>query len=173
MLERQLRKFAFALGVKAATAFVRAAAEGKHGPRWKAAYWAVAGIKRQTAIVLGATAAVCAALGHLEVGAYVGGAGAFLYSLGLLDAGWREVRPSDALTENAVYRFLSGHAATITMLLATAAAFVDAGHCLGRDCELLMQVLVGAGAALAYLGCADAAWRASPPLVLPSRVRST
>jgi hypothetical protein len=169
ILEKPIRKVAFALGSKFLVTLVKDAAEGKHGPKWKSFYWALAGLKRPVAIILGLIAAVCAALGMLDVAAYVGIAGALLYSVGLLDAGWRNVKPLDSPPDNAVYRFLAGNAGTITTLLATAAAFVDAGHCGHYDCQLLMQVLVGTGAGLAYLGCADAAWRARPPFVLPGR----
>lgn len=170
ILEKPIRKVAFALGAKLLVSSVRGAAEGKYGPRWKATYWTLAGLKRPTAIVLGLIAAVCAALGMLDIAAYVGIAGGLLYSLGFLDANWRDVRLSlDMPPDNRVYRFLAGNAATITTILATAAAFVDAGHCGRYDCQILMQVLVGTGAGLAYLGCADAAWRARPPFVLPGR----
>lgn len=167
MLEKALRKIAFSLGVKALTVRVRAAAEGKYGEGWKSAYWWAVGVKRYTAVVLGAMAAVLAVAGDRELGVYVGAAGGLLYALGFLDASWREASPAEVLRGSAVYRFLADHSATITSLLATAAAFVEAGHCGGHDCDLIMRVLVGAGAALAYLGCADSAWRARPPLALP------
>ena len=168
-LEKPIRKVAYALGVKFLVAMIKDAAEGKYGPKWKGLYWALAGLKRHIAVLLGLIAVVCASLGVLDVAAYVGLAGAFLYSVGLLDAGWRDVRALDVLPDNRVYRFLASNAATITTGLATAAAFVDAGHCGHYDCQLLMQILVGTGAGLAYLGCADAAWRARPPFVLPGR----
>jgi len=169
MFEKGLRKIAFSLGFKWAADRIRAAAEGRLGPKWKAVYWNLAGAKRWIAAFLGLVAVVSAALGHIEVGAYVGGAAAFLLGVGLLDAGWRDIHPGELFRENPVYKFLAAKSATITVLLATAAAFVDQGYCYGYDCKLLMQILVGLGAALAYLGCADAAWRARPPLVIPAR----
>jgi hypothetical protein len=167
-LEKPIRKVAFALGAKFLVAWVKGAAEGKYGPTPKAIYWGLAGLKRPVAVLLGLVAAVCAGLGELQVAAYVFAAGAFLYSVGLLDATWRELRPSDVFGSNPFFRFLAANAATITTGLATAAAFVEAGHCVG-DCDLLMRIIVGTGAGLAYLGMADAAWRAAPPLVLPGR----
>src|SRR5690242_14298614 len=101
-LEKPIRKVAFALGAKYFVAWVKGVAEGKYGPRLKAIYWCLAGLKRPIAILLGLVAAVCAGLCELQVAAYVFGAGALLYSVGLLDAGWRELRPSDVFASNPV-----------------------------------------------------------------------
>lgn len=165
ILEKPLRKLAFSLGTRYVTDLVKGAAEGKRGPTARAIYWALAGRKRAVAVLVVGVAVVCGAIGYLQAAAYVFAAGAFLYAVGLLDAGWRDVRPADVFGTSPVYRFAAANAATITALLATAAAVVDAGHCGRFDCDVLERILVGTGAGLAYLGCADSAWRTAPPLV--------
>lgn len=171
MLEKLLRKAGMSLGPRLLVIAIRGVAEGKYGPALKAVYWWLAGRKRLAAMTLGAGSAVLFTLGYIQEAAYVATGGGILLAVGLLDAGWRDVKPSNELTDNRLYRFLANNAATITSGLATAYAFVEAGQCGSYDCATLQRGILVLGAVAAYFGVADAAWRAAPPFVLPGRKR--
>lgn len=169
MLEKLLRSLGGKLGVKLAARFLREVAEGKRGPGLQRAYLFAIGKKRVTAALLGLAAVVTAGAGYPQESLYIFTAGGVLYSLGLLDKGWREQPPIlEEWRGIPAYRFLADNAATITTGLATLWAFVQVGQCGQLDCEVASRILLGAGAGLAYLGMADAAWKSKPPAIAPA-----
>lgn len=170
-----LRKLAGKLGIRWVTGQIRAAAEGRLGPRWRRAYEAAAGHKTETGLALGAACAVCVYLG-LEMPAFLTGVlSTALVGVGLLDAKWRQSPPAYVF-ECRWYRFLADHSADIAAAMGAVAAWLsvcspDAASLLARihlTCGQATVVLGCVGALAGWLGLRDAALAAPPPRPSPS-----
>jgi len=159
IVDKLVRGVGQKVGVALLLRKVRAAAEGRLGPVWKARYWAMAGKKTWTALALTVTAGVAAYLGHDQVAVGVATLAGLLMQAGLLDKAWRGQLPAE-LAQSQPYRFLAQHSADLATLSGVAASyFTTCGH----DCDAYAWGLALVTALLAELGLLDAAARAKPP----------
>lgn len=159
-----IRKLGMKLGVGWLTKQVRAAAEGKLGPRWEGVYWALVGKKRWLSLGFAVVSGTLAGLGytHAAEGA-VFLAGLFL-SWGFVDKNWRDESETDWLKDSAAWKFLAHNSPTITAGLALALAWLQGDTCTaGEWCARGSAAVVVAGALLAQVGIVDAAWNAPAP----------
>ena len=133
-----LRSLALKLGLRWVAGWIRDAAEGKHGPTFKALYWDLAGSKRYVGFWLAVQFAVLVALGESAAGAWISGtlAGLFL-GVGWIDADWRTEVPAE-IKSLRVYQFLIDRSADVSAALAAAALSVQA--CTEQTAALLARV---------------------------------
>jgi len=162
MLNRLFGGVAKALGLKILTGWVREVAEGKRGEKAQAIYWALAGAKTWSGIVLAVAAAITAASGQAEVGGWIAAGAGVLISLGLVDRAWRTDIPA-VLAQSSVYRLLAKYSGELAALLSAALLAIEGGSCPGWTCATWSVIVISLGAALVQLGLIDAAWRASKP----------
>lgn len=152
------------LGIAWALGQVRAAAEGRLGPEWKARYWALAGKKTVTGVIF-AVAAIIAFIFELPTAAeWIGTLAGVAVSAGVLDKAWRTERPL-WLTRNPAYVFLAAHSGLLTLLFSSAFALVQTGYCAGIDCAIATPILLTLAAIATWAGLLDAAWKAAPPIL--------
>lgn len=163
-MRKVVNGLAYKLGIKYVLNQIRAAAEGRLGPEWKARYWALAGWKTTTGLLLALTSAVLLFLGYQDAAATIATVAGLAIEVGLLDRAWRTALPA-WLAQSALYRFLAAHAANLATIFSTTAAAIAAGYCGGMDCHMAMLILGGLAAAAVQLGLLDAAWKAAPPIV--------
>ncbi len=177
---RKFSQAANGLVIKIARALVlkhiEKAAKGEYGPTPRAIYWKLAGGKRLTAAALLAIAGGTAALGGSpelaalvgstpavlqQIVMWVGLAGAFLLSAGLLDAEWRtEAAPPWA--DAPWWRWLADHASINTLAFGLAWWYVESA-CVGEWCASARVILGLLGAVAMHFGLIDAAVKATPP----------
>lgn len=152
------------IGIAWALGQVRAAAEGRLGPEWKARYWWLAGKKRWTGLAFAAAAVAVAALGYTEASAVLGSVSGVALAAGFLDQAWRTEIPEE-LRSSALYRFLASHSALLTTAFSSLFVLVQAGECGGLDCNVASAILVGLAAIAGLLGLVDSAWKSAPPVL--------
>lgn len=144
------------------TRWIRACAEGNHGPRLQGAYWWLAGKKTWTAFVMVIGGVGVAAAGYPAEAAWacvlISGP---LLSAGLLDRAWRSQGVPDALAQSAPFRFLAAHSGVLTGLCALILGWTTTYH--PDPAAIGTEVVVGA--VLAHVGLIDAAWRTAPPVI--------
>lgn|SRR5574341_71503 len=152
------------VGIALLLSKIRAAAEGKLGPAWKARYWALAGVKTWSGLGVTVAAGVAQYLGHTDVAMALGSIAGLLVQAGLLDKAWRGQIPA-ALAESPVYRALAAHPADLATLCGLVAARLAA---CGEPCRWWALGFAGLTAALAELALLDPAARARPPARPPA-----
>jgi len=159
-----IRKVIKAAGMKWLTSHVRAAAEGKLGPRWKALYWGLAGKKRAISVCLGIAAGALLLAGYVQEGTALGAVAGIGVALGIVDANWRTEASTDLLKDSDFWCFLANNAPVITAGLLAALAWLQGATCtLGEWCGYGSIAATVLGCALVQVGIVDAAWNAPPP----------
>lgn len=177
MIRSLVWKLARPLGVRMVLGWLDDAASGRKGSDLHRAYWALAGWKTRTSVIVGIVAAILAALGHAQASSaltIVAGVGV---SAGLLDRAWRAPHVPDSLRDHPIYRFLAGNSAGLTAGLLAALAWAQSSACqplaqigdLVLTCAALHQVLLALACGCGYLGLWDAA-AAAPSPVSPAEV---
>jgi len=156
------------VGIAIALRKLRAAAEGRLGPTWKARYWWLVGKKTWMALALSIAAGVAVWLGYSEVGIGIGTAAGLLGQAGLLDKAWRGQLPT-TLAESVAYRYLAQHSADLATLSGVVTAHF--ATC-GQACDTYALAWAGVTAVLAELALLDPAARAKPPSRPPSLDRA-
>jgi len=163
-----IRRVLKAVGVKWLTSQVRAAAEGKLGPRWKALYWGLAGKKRWISAAFGIFSGALSLAGYQHVAEACAGIAVVGVALGFVDANWRtEQWGADWLKDSAVWRVLAYNAPVLTAGILAALGWLQGSTCtLGVDwCGYGSIAVTVLGCALVQVGIVDAAWMAPPPNV--------
>ena len=162
-----IRGLVRSVGLRWLTGQVRAAAEGKLGPRWQRIYWSLAGGKRLIGFSLAVAAGTAGALGYDNIMIGLGSAGTFLFGLGFVDKNWRDEAESDWLKDSAVWKFLAHNSPTVTAGLLAATAWLQSptSCTLGEWCVRGAIATVVLGAAFVQIGVVDAAWQAPAPQV--------
>lgn len=153
-----LRKLAMKLGLKLLGREIKAAAEGKKGPKPEAIYRALLGKKTLVGVAMGAVAAGLAVLGDGGAATVVAGIGGLAVSVGLADKQWRSQVPY-AATHWRWWKFLRDHSADIAAAIAlgvgyTQACAPDAARILSYlhlSCSTATSILVVLGGASAWL----------------------
>lgn len=167
MLTKLVLKLARPLGIKAALAWVRRAAEGQEGPAWRRRYEWLVGKKTSTALVLASVATVLVAFEQHDAARWVGVAAGFLFQAGILDRAWRGQRPT-WLTESGLYRLLAAYPAEVASAFTLAVAWQQ-DECAGDWCRFAGYGLIALAATAVNLGLLDAAWKSPGPRVAPGR----
>ena len=164
-MNRLIRKLLKTIGGHWLTSQVRAAAEGRLGPRWAALYWGLAGEKRFLSFILGLAAGAVALAGYSEVAAVIGSIATLGYALGFVDLNWRDTSQTDWLKDSAVWKFLAANSPLLTAVFAAALGWLSGTTCtLGADwCYYGTVAVTLLGLACAQLGLVDEAWNAPPP----------
>jgi hypothetical protein len=162
-----IRKLLKAVGFKWLTGQIRAAAEGRLGPKWKAAYWKTVGWKRYTSFLLGVLGTVLTGLGYTEAGAMLLTVGTVGVSLGFVDTKWREDSVPDWVEQSKVWRFFADNAPVLAALMFIAYWWFSGTACtLGVWCARVELVLTAIGYAFVHVGLLDTAWKTEPPQLL-------
>lgn len=161
-----IRKLLKKVGMSWVTGQIRAAAEGKLGPRWKGAYWWLAGKKRMLSIVLGLAAGVALGMGHGEAAAIMGSIAAVGVSLGFIDANWRDEGDADDFKESWWWQLLANNAPVVVTVLLAAFGWTETScDAASQHCHEIEMALGALSAGLVHIGILDAAWRAAPPSI--------
>lgn len=159
-----IRKLIKSLGMKWLTGQVRAAAEGKLGPKWEAVYWGLAGRKRWISLAVGILAGATALAGYTHVAGAIAAVATAGFSLGFVDANWRTEAEADWLKDSRLWKLLATNAPTITAGLVLVLGWLQGSTCtLGEWCRYGSILVTVAGMGLVQVGVVDAAWNASPP----------
>lgn len=155
-----------AIGLRLLGDFIRGAAEGKQGDFLAAVYQGLASHKRVIGLLLMVGSIATAGIGEQAAAEALVAAGAFMVSVGLIDAAWRSDVP-EWLSASAAWRLLAQHSADVAALMgllyyrlqACGGAFEFAWD----NCVLWSRVVLGTAAVLVQFGLMDAAWRTAPP----------
>ena len=156
------------IGIKFLLSKIRDAAEGKLGPRAKAIYWWLVGVKTWSGLILAGVSVGLEALGYHEWALGLGVAAGVAIQAGVLDKAWRAEIPA-WLMQSTLYRFLADNSAGLTSLLAMAFLASQQEAAADPRYGVLAKVVIVAAALGAQLGLVDVAWRTQPPAI-PSTV---
>jgi hypothetical protein len=159
-----IRKLIKSLGMKWLTGQVRAAAEGKLGPRWEAIYWGLAGKKRWISLIVGILAGATALAGYTHVAEAIATAATAGLSLGFVDLNWRSAAQEDWLKDSWLWKLLANNAPVVTAGLLLVLGWLQGTTCtLGEWCGYGSILVSIVGASLVQIGVVDAAWNAPAP----------
>jgi hypothetical protein len=159
-----IRKLVRTLGVKWLTGQVRAAAEGKLGPKWQGLYWWFAGRKRTISTFLFVAAGAAAMLGYVQFAAGLAVVASIGISLGFVDANWRDDATDDWLKDSRLWKLLAANAPIITAGAATGLAWLQGSDCsIAEWCSRGSIALSVVMAVAVQVGLVDAAWNAPAP----------
>lgn len=164
MLTRLAVKLGGKLGVKWALAWVRGAAEGKHGKFAQELYWRLVGWKVAIGFGLAAGgAAVLVLEGPAWLAVGITSLGGLLLQAGILDKAWRGVRP-EWLERSELFRLAAQNPADIATAFGLAFTW-QANQCAfgATWCALILWALAVFAGVAVQLGLLDAAWRARLP----------
>ncbi len=163
-MNRLIRKLIKAIGMRWLTGQVRAAAEGRLGPRWEAIYWRLAGKKRWISLALGILAGATALAGYLHVAEAIAAVATMGLSLGFVDANWRSAAQQSWLKDSWPWKLLANNAPVITTCLLLMLGWLQGTSCtLGEWCAHGSILVTIVGASLVQIGVVDAAWNAPAP----------
>ncbi len=159
-----------AVGLKFLAGWVKDAAEGKHGPRLKAVYWELAGVKSWTGVVVMILGGILLAGGEPAAAVVVASSGAFLVSVGLADKALRQDIPGRfaALRASWIWRLLAQYSGAIASLCVASLVAVRAGTCPGLGCDVWFWLIISFGTICEYIGLFESAWQERPPLNVPA-----
>jgi hypothetical protein len=163
-----IRKLVRTLGVKWLTGQVRAAAEGKLGPKWQYLYWWFVGRKRAISTFLFVAAGAAAMLGYVQFAAGLAVVASVGISLGFVDANWRDDATDDWLKDSTAWKLVATNAPMVTTAAVAGLAWLQGDACsLGEWCGRASIGLSVAMTVAVQVGLVDAAWNAPAPELPP------
>jgi hypothetical protein len=161
-----IRKLVRVVGVRWLTGQIRAAAEGKLGPKWQGLYWWLAGRKRTISTFIAVAAAVVGGMGYVTAAEILAATAVVGMSLGFVDSNWRSEEYDDWLKDSAIWKLLANNSPMITTLALAGLGWLQGTTCtLGEWCSYLSIALTITMAVFVQIGIVDAAWNAPAPKV--------